>query len=78
MKMINKTTGEAVYFNPIRKNGKDAWIIQGIGSMRHNGIGRLRSQNGVVAAFFLPMVSLPPGAASLLRFFHWKKRRFTR
>ena len=29
MKMINKTTGEAVYFNPIRKNGKDAWIIQG-------------------------------------------------
>ena len=32
MKMINKTTGEAVYFNPIRKNGKDAWIIQGIGS----------------------------------------------
>ena len=32
MKMINKATGEAVYFNPIRKNGKDAWIIQGIGS----------------------------------------------
>ena len=31
MKMINKKTGEAVYFNPIRKNGKDAWIIQGIG-----------------------------------------------
>ena len=32
MKMINKATGEAVYLNPIRKNGKDAWIIQGIGS----------------------------------------------
>ena len=32
MKMINKASGEAVYFNPIRKNGKDAWIIQGIGS----------------------------------------------
>ena len=32
MKMINKKSGEAVYFNPIRKNGKDAWIIQGIGS----------------------------------------------
>ena len=32
MKMINRATGEAVYFNPIRKNGKDAWIIQGIGS----------------------------------------------
>ena len=27
-----QATGEAVYFNPIRKNGKDAWIIQGIGS----------------------------------------------
>ena len=32
MKMINKATGEAVYFNPIRKNGKDACIIQGTGS----------------------------------------------
>lgn len=32
MKMINKDSGEAVYFNPIRKNGKDAWIIQGIGA----------------------------------------------
>ena len=31
MKMINKASGEAVYFNPIRKNGKDVWIIQGIG-----------------------------------------------
>lgn len=32
MKMINKATGEAVYFNPIRKHGKDAWIVQGIGA----------------------------------------------
>jgi hypothetical protein len=24
--------GEEVYFNPITKNGKDYWIIQGIGS----------------------------------------------
>lgn len=32
MKMINKASGEAVYFNPIRKNGKDVWIIQGIGA----------------------------------------------
>lgn len=31
MKMINKATGEAVYFNPITKRGKDAWIIQSIG-----------------------------------------------
>ena len=31
MHMINDK-GEAVYFNPIRKNGKDQWLIQGIGS----------------------------------------------
>lgn len=31
MKMINDK-GEAVYFNPIVKHGKDCWIIQGIGS----------------------------------------------
>lgn len=31
MKMVNEK-GEAVYFNPITKNGKDCWIIQGIGS----------------------------------------------
>ena len=31
MKMANEK-GEAVYFNPITKNGKDCWIIQGIGS----------------------------------------------
>lgn len=33
MHMINDK-GEAVYFNPIRKNGKDQWLIQGIGSSR--------------------------------------------
>ena len=27
MKMINKASGEAVYFNPITKRGKEAWII---------------------------------------------------
>lgn len=31
MKMMNEK-GEAVYFNPVFKNGKDCWIIQGIGS----------------------------------------------
>ena len=31
MHMINDK-GETVYFNPIRKNGKDQWLIQGIGS----------------------------------------------
>ncbi len=32
MKMINKATGEAVYFNPVTKAGKVVWLIQGIGS----------------------------------------------
>lgn len=31
MRMKNDK-GEAVYFNPIRKHGKDLWVIQGIGS----------------------------------------------
>ena len=31
MKMVNKATGEAVYYNPVRKAGKDVWVIQGIG-----------------------------------------------
>lgn len=30
--MINKANGEAVYFNPITKRGKEAWVIQGIGA----------------------------------------------
>lgn len=31
MKMAN-AKGEAVYFNLVTKNGKDVWIVQGIGS----------------------------------------------
>ena len=31
MKMANEK-GEAVYFNPVNKNGKLQWIVQGIGS----------------------------------------------
>ena len=41
MHMINDK-GEAVYFNPIRKNGKDQWLIQGIGSQP---IYRLRRES---------------------------------
>lgn len=32
MKMINKASGEAVYFNPVMKAGKEVWVIKGIGS----------------------------------------------
>ena len=31
MKMVN-SKGEAVYYNLVVKNGKDQWIIKGIGS----------------------------------------------
>ena len=31
MKLINKTTGEAVYYNIVRKNNKDCWLVKGIG-----------------------------------------------
>lgn len=31
MKMVNEK-GEAVYYNPITKNEKNCWIIQGIGA----------------------------------------------
>ena len=33
MKMVNPK-GEAVYYNPVVKNGKDQWIIKGIGRDR--------------------------------------------
>lgn len=47
MHMINDK-GEAVYFNPIRKNGKDQWLIQGIGSTIVLGRDRLlRHRDGI-------------------------------
>ena len=36
MKMINEN-GEAVYYNLVTKNGKDQWIIKGIGSTMIRG-----------------------------------------
>ena len=51
MKMINKKSGEAVYFNPIRKNGKDAWIIQGIGSTVVIGRDRQRRKSRIFTQY---------------------------
>ena len=31
MKMVNDK-GEALYYNPVTKNGKDVWVLKGIGS----------------------------------------------
>ena len=44
MRMMNDK-GEAVYFNPIRKNGKDQWVIQGIGSTVVLGRDRQRRKS---------------------------------
>lgn len=44
MHMINDK-GEAVYFNPIRKNGKDQWPIQGIDSTVVLGRDRQRRKS---------------------------------
>lgn len=44
MRMKNDK-GEAVYFNPIRKHGKDQWVIKGIGSTVVLGRGRQRRKS---------------------------------
>ena len=59
MKMINKASGEAVYFNPIRKNGKDAWIIQGIGSTVVIGRDRQKLKSRTFAKYALPLAYRP-------------------
>ena len=32
MKMVNKATGEALYYNLVEKNGKIQYVLKGIGS----------------------------------------------
>lgn len=44
MRMKNDK-GEAVYFNPIRKHGKDQWVIKGIGSTVVLGRDRQRRKS---------------------------------
>ncbi len=51
MKMINKASGEAVYFNPITKHGKEAWIIQGIGETVVIGRDRQRRKSRTFAQY---------------------------
>ncbi len=47
MKLVNKATGEAVYFNPIAKNGKDCWLVQGIGDTLVIGRDRQKRKSRV-------------------------------
>ncbi len=51
MKMINKATGEAVYFNPVKKAGKDVWLIQGIGSTVVIGRDRQKRKSRVFTQY---------------------------
>ncbi len=47
MKLVNKTTGESVYFNPITKNGKDCWLVQGIGDTMVIGRDRQKRKSRI-------------------------------
>ena len=51
MKMINKASGAAVYFNPVRKAGKDVWVIQGIGSTVVIGRDRQKRKSRIFAQY---------------------------
>ena len=42
--MVNEK-GEAVYFNCVRKNGKDQWVVKGIGSTVVYGRDRQRRKS---------------------------------
>lgn len=44
MKMKN-AKGEEVYFNLIQKNGKDYWLVQGIGSTKVIGRDRQKRKS---------------------------------
>lgn len=46
MKMIN-AKGEALYYNPAVKNGKDVWVLQGIGGTVILGRDRQRRKSRV-------------------------------
>ncbi len=49
MKMVNKATGEAVYYNPVRKAGKGVWVIQGIGGTVIIGRDRQKKKSRIFA-----------------------------
>lgn len=51
MKMVNKATGEALYFNMVTKAGKDVWLLQGIGSTVVIGRDRQRRKSRVFSQY---------------------------
>lgn len=51
MKMVNKSTGEALYFNMVTKAGKDVWLLQGIGSTVIIGRDRQKRKSRVFSQY---------------------------
>lgn len=47
MKMVNKSTGEAVYYNPVKKNGKLCYLVKGIGDTLVFGRDRQKRKSRV-------------------------------
>lgn len=51
MKLANETTGQAVYFNPVTKSGKEVWVIQGIGDTVIYGRDRQKRKSRTFAQY---------------------------
>ncbi len=51
MKMVHKTTGEAVYVTMVTKAGKDVWLIQGIGDTVVIGRDRQKRKSRAFAQY---------------------------
>ncbi len=47
MKMINKSTGESVYYNLVTKNGKCCYLVKGIGDTLVFGRDRQKRKSRV-------------------------------
>lgn len=51
MKIVNEATGGAVYFNPVTKNGKDVWVVKGIGDVVIYGRDRQKKKSRIFTQY---------------------------
>ena len=51
MARLENDQGGAVYFNPITKHGKDAWVIKGIGDTVIIGRDRQRKKSPIFTQY---------------------------
>lgn len=51
MKMINKATGEAVYYNIVTKGGKDQFVVKGIGATMVIGRDRQKRKSRIFSQY---------------------------